>query len=905
MNVLFDFFGNPEKPALSLCNLDDTLISPIIDPEGLSFSFEFLNPHEMSFRVYEYYRQDGEKKKWAFYDQLTPYKQVFAETIGYFVVTDCSETREAENPYKDVTATSCEITLGYKNVTIEEGARLFANPDNWNDPETIVGKIAALIPKWKIIYIDEGLEAVTRFLDAAEGNLYDFIKNTVEDRYGCIFQFDALNHTIRILDQNRTLNQVDIFLSHDNFINNISIDRTNDQIYTALRPTGGDGISIESVNPIGGSLVYQFDYFQNDMPDGLWDAVVAWKQKINENQEAFSQAVLRVQELNGEIITLEQKKLALESQRDTYQEIIDLRKESNLDYTDIQVSLNDVLEQIAELEKEIAVRQTEKVPFQEQFESIQSDLSFANNFTPEQILQLDPFIIYGEFRDDNIITTSNMSYEDKQKQSQELYGRCVKALADTLVNKGSFKVDSQNFLFDEKFRPYAEKLELGAKIYVEENTGDYTPYLFVGCEYSYDDDKLSLSFNNLGANPNDLDTYAKLYGELNKATNLIQNSLSSKANTTTFDELYAELQDIKAQAEAILSAGELTVKKVETEYISVQNAQTPGRTIIDGGNIVTGTINAELVKIINLIVDHLKSNGPYFTLESSSGYITFRHGNNLRMREYVTYTSGDELSEDTTFGNIQVLKGKTNENGELIDVNGRLGYITPESIEIGANKNNDPHFRVRKNGDVDVAGNLKVFGQIQGESNVWIEQTTGMWTFAASSPSNYNAIQVRKEQTGEERLILRGLVNGTAYLGSATMRWNTGFFTNNITQSDMKDKENISPIKNALAFVMGLQPISYTLKDGQGKRTHMGFGAQDVAKLAQECQMGNLALYQAVVVDENGDESYYHEGVPDEQTAWGLNYHEFLAPIVATIQEQQRQIDALKQEIETLKGGSI
>lgn len=51
MNVLFDFFGNPEKPALSLCNLDDTLISPIIDPEGLGFSFEFLNPHEMSFRV--------------------------------------------------------------------------------------------------------------------------------------------------------------------------------------------------------------------------------------------------------------------------------------------------------------------------------------------------------------------------------------------------------------------------------------------------------------------------------------------------------------------------------------------------------------------------------------------------------------------------------------------------------------------------------------------------------------------------------------------------------------------------------------------------------------------------------------------------------------------------------------
>lgn len=884
MNVLFDFFGNPDKPDLSLCSLDDTRISPIINPEGLEFSFEFLNPHEVSFRVYASYQQDGQKKKWTYYDQLVLYKQVFVEGIGYFVVTDCSETKDTKNPYKDITATSCEITLGYKNVTIEEGAQLFVNPDNWNDPETIVGKIAALIPKWKIVYIDEGLGAVTRFLDAAEGNLYDFIKNNVEDRYGCIFQFDILNHTIRILDQNRTLGQADIFLSHDNFINNISIDRTNDQIYTALRPTGGDGISIESVNPIGGSLVYQFDYFQNDMPDGLWEAVAAWKQKINESQETFSKAVLKVQELNGEILALEQKKVALESQRDTYQEIIDLRKEGNLDYSDIQTSLNSVLEQISDVEQQITAKQTEKTPFQQQFESIQKDLSFANNFTQEQILQLDPFIIYGEFRDDNIITTSNMSYEDKQKQSQELYDRCVKALADTLVNKGSFEVDSQNFLFDAKFRPYAEKLELGTKIYVEENIGDYTPYLFVGCKYSYDDNKLSLSFNNLGANPNDLDTYAKLYGELNKATNLIQNSLSNKASTTTFDELYADLQDIKAQAEAILSAGELTVKKIETEYISVENAQTPGKTIINGGNITTGTIDANLVKIINLIVNHLVSTSGSFELDIWAAVYSLTNNNKLRLQQYCTTSD---------IGIYQCFSGNVNTEGALLDSTARYSFLTPESIGIGQNKS----------------------GSYQG--SVYAQKLDAVNGATISFP-NYAAIEfdlelknegvypfkMLCEQSGAKRPIFRSDINGAGYLGTASYRWNTGFFTNTITQSDLKDKENIAPVTNAQDFIMGLKPISYTLKDGDGKRTHMGFGAQDVAKLAQECQMGNLALYQASVVEDNGDESYYRNNVPDEKLSWGLNYHEFLAPIVATIQEQQHQIDKLKQEIETLKGGS-
>lgn len=964
MTIPFDFFGNPERPDLSLCYLDGTPISPIFDPEDLELSFEFLNPHEISFRVYEKYQQDGEQKEWEFYKQVTPYKQVLAQGLGYYVITDVSENKEAENPYKDITATSCEITLGYKDINLSEGGYLLANPDDWGDPKTIVGMVSVKLPNWSFSHIDEELYGVTRFLDATEGNLYDFLKNTVEDRYGCIFQFDTLHHTISILDQNRDIEQADIFLSHDNFLESISIDYNNDEIFTALRATGGDDISIESVNPIGGSIIYQLDYFQHDMPEGLWEAISEWNQKIAEKQKPFSQAVLKAQKLNGEILQYEQDKIALESQQKTYEQIIELRKESDLEYEDVQQSLQETLTKIADLASKIQTKQQEMQVYKAQYEAIQKELAFSNNFTTQQIKQLDPFIIYGEFRDDNIITTSNMTYEDKQKQSQELYDRCVQALADTLVNKGSFDVDSKNFLFDSKFKPYADKLKLGAKVYIESTVGSYTPYLLVSYKYSYGRDSLSLSFNNLGISSSSLDTYAKLYGELNKSSSSIQNTLSSKANTTTIDEIYDELQSMKGQAEAILSAGELNVKRVITEYLSVENAKNPGKTIINGGNITTGilqsadgttffldldkgilkmkasslsisgktveaivkqaidaqtqtdifnkltnngqlqglymqdgslyvnasylktgVLDAALVTITNLIVDHLVSQNGGFKLETWAAVSSLTNNGKLRLQQYCT--ANDE-------GLYQCFKGNVDSEGTLQDDKARYSYLTSESVGIGQ----------------DRSGIYQgtVYGKTISANNgasILFPNYGGIEFDMLLNNSGYYSFRMFCEQSGEERPVFRPDINGSGFLGTIGYRWNTGFFTNTITQSDLKDKENIALIPHAKEFIMQLRPIAYTLKDGDGKRIHMGFGAQEVAQTANQCQMGDLALYQASVIDEAGKERYYDPDAPDENLIWGLNYHEFLAPIVATIQEQQQEIEALKQEIRKIKEGII
>ena len=157
------------------------------------------------------------------------------------------------------------------------------------------------------------------------------------------------------------------------------------------------------------------------------------------------------------------------------------------------------------------------------------------------------------------------------------------------------------------------------------------------------------------------------------------------------------------------------------------------------------------------------------------------------------------------------------------------------------------------------------------------------------------------ETSGEQRYILRPMENGGAYLGTTSMRWNTGFFTNIITQSDLKDKENIRQISGAKDFVMALRPIAYTLKDGDSGRIHMGFGAQEVSQAAVEHEMGDLALYQAAVIETNGVEQYFREGISDDSLCWGLNYPEFIAPLVAVIQEQENRISDLEKNMRALQ----
>ena len=116
---------------------------------------------------------------------------------------------------------------------------------------------------------------------------------------------------------------------------------------------------------------------------------------------------------------------------------------------------------------------------------------------------------------------------------------------------------------------------------------------------------------------------------------------------------------------------------------------------------------------------------------------------------------------------------------------------------------------------------------------------------------------------------LRPAVDNAITPGAAGARWSTIWSaTGTIQTSDARQKTDIAPSDLSLKFIRDLNPVRYRWAEN-GTRTHYGLVAQQVAE----------AL--------NGrDFAGYVRTDPDDPTReQGLRYDEFIAPLIAAVQE--------------------
>ncbi len=98
--------------------------------------------------------------------------------------------------------------------------------------------------------------------------------------------------------------------------------------------------------------------------------------------------------------------------------------------------------------------------------------------------------------------------------------------------------------------------------------------------------------------------------------------------------------------------------------------------------------------------------------------------------------------------------------------------------------------------------------------------------------------------------------------------------------SDIRLKKDISKIKYGLKEVLKLNPVNYTMKSDEGK--HIGFIAQEVKEIIPEVVTGI-------------------EGDLDKNQTLGISYGHLTALLVKAIQEQNSEIQELKNNIDKLK----
>jgi len=136
------------------------------------------------------------------------------------------------------------------------------------------------------------------------------------------------------------------------------------------------------------------------------------------------------------------------------------------------------------------------------------------------------------------------------------------------------------------------------------------------------------------------------------------------------------------------------------------------------------------------------------------------------------------------------------------------------------------------------------------------------------------------------------LTNGNRTLGSSTFRWSTVYATNgSINTSDAREKENIVDLKYGLNEVMRLRPVEFSWISQPEMGTKLGLIAQEVQEV-----IGEIVLDKDWVIDEKTGEK-----TEVEADRMGIFYSDLIPVLIKSIQEQQAEIEALKERLRLLE----
>ncbi len=187
------------------------------------------------------------------------------------------------------------------------------------------------------------------------------------------------------------------------------------------------------------------------------------------------------------------------------------------------------------------------------------------------------------------------------------------------------------------------------------------------------------------------------------------------------------------------------------------------------------------------------------------------------------------------------------------------------------------------------------FGQDYNTTNATYFLANGgsYWHFCHAATPFDNLTRIVSLDGGGN--VFRPSANNTVSLGNATFKWTAVYATNGTIQtSDLRYKTDISDLQYGLTEVLKLRPVSYSWKDeklniGTGK--NLGFIAQEMETIVPD-----VVIHSQTEIDKETNQpgSEY----PD---SYGVKYSELIPVLVKAIQEQQVQIEQLKQEIKTLK----
>lgn len=472
----------PIKYEITLHKPDRTLIAYLSEALEITYETNFGGIDELNFKLPYYIDKDQTKIKNPNWDLILGDYLVCLNSEQYFMIIQPESTGEGTD-FMQLQCFSLEYELSKKIIRSYKGTvKIYdlVTPDNG-----ILNYISTLT-SWSIGHIDTNILLKYRTFDISEQSILETMTE-IQEKYNCIITYDTINKTINIYEVMNIGMNKGLVISEENYIKTIGKQILHDEIVTRLYVYGKDDMSIRGYNPTGTNYIEDFSFFKETkyMSQELITALDNYEILIQNNKLNFDGLLAQLDTKQDSLIVLQNELFNLETELKAIQDSIDVNISAGIDYADLSSAKTSKKSEISSKKAQISTVESDIDDILADIDALNYLLSKSNNFTSQQLIELDYFIREKTWQDSDI------------SDEEELYNEAVIQLQRINQPPIQFEIDIIDFLKVVECQHDWDKLKKGDIINVTYDKFDTDIEVrLIGMVHNEDSNELKLKFSN-------------------------------------------------------------------------------------------------------------------------------------------------------------------------------------------------------------------------------------------------------------------------------------------------------------------------------------------------------------------------------------------------------------------------
>lgn len=296
---------------LELCKINKTIIGEI--------PIKFLTEEEckldeigtLNLQIPKYFQDNHTLRKTEvlIYDDLKNERFIKVNESDYYVIKEIKEDKI--NKVKTITTYSYEKKLEKNNIVLSDISLSLLDVDEENEIYSFNDELYKTTG-WSLGYVDDTVRydetgrPRVRVQENTDTSFYQFIKETIQEQFCCIADFDIKNKKVNLYDEDSFGDEIKIILNKDNYLKNLENTSNTTSLVTQLTLQGNeDKCIVEDANPNGTNYIEDYSYFveTEEMSEELINALNLYnkltEKRITEWRELNTQKSILLSDINN------------------------------------------------------------------------------------------------------------------------------------------------------------------------------------------------------------------------------------------------------------------------------------------------------------------------------------------------------------------------------------------------------------------------------------------------------------------------------------------------------------------------------------------------------------------------------------------------------------------------------